>query len=80
MPRPSKPPQTAPVPVNNADDPLLDQNETCAYIGVGRKTIWTWRQAGLFPQAIRLPSGSIRWRRSVLNAWIDARQIPNQTG
>lgn len=42
---------------------LLSQTEICANSGISVQTWWRWRQAGLVPEAVVLPSGRLKWRR-----------------
>jgi excisionase family DNA binding protein len=53
-----------------ADDPLLTVDEVIAELRVSRAAFYRWRRQGSGPQAVRLPGGGVRVRRSALTAWL----------
>jgi len=55
------------------DDHLLRNSEAAAHIGVASKTLRNWRARGIAPPAVRL-NGAVRYRRSDLDRWVDARR------
>jgi predicted DNA-binding transcriptional regulator AlpA len=52
---------------------ILDVGEAAAYIGLSKATLYTWRtrRPGFGPRAVKA-GGALRYRRSDLDAWIDA--------
>ena len=73
-------------PASLVADPLLSQNELCAFLRVSRQTVWHLRRAGAalrkagkpgaFPEPITITgdNGYSRWRRSEIEMWLDARR------
>ncbi|GLU49852.1 helix-turn-helix transcriptional regulator [Nocardiopsis ansamitocini] len=61
------PKQTAHLPVS---DPLLTVPQVCAELGISRSTFYHWNQTGKGPRCFPLPNGSLRVRRSELNAFL----------
>jgi excisionase family DNA binding protein len=51
---------------------LLTIDQVIAELAVPRATFYRWRQLGKAPRAIKLPSGTVRIRRSELDRWISA--------
>ena len=49
--------------------------EVCDELGIGRSTMDDWRRSGRGPEFLRLPNGSLRIRRRVLDAWTDALKV-----
>ncbi|MGL5825066.1 MAG: helix-turn-helix transcriptional regulator [Nocardioides sp.] len=47
--------------------------QAAAYVGISKSTLYTWRtrRPGFGPRAIKA-GGALRYRRSDLDAWIDA--------
>jgi len=59
-------------------DDLLSNEQTAAILGVKPNTLEIWRCNGKGPAFIKLgehPSSPIRYQRSRLMAWIEARQF-----
>ena len=54
------------------DDHLLRNPEAAAHIGVSSKTLRNWRFRGIAPPAVKL-NGAVRYRRSDLDRWVEAR-------
>jgi predicted DNA-binding transcriptional regulator AlpA len=51
---------------------LMTVREVLAELnGVSRDTFYRWRQLGVAPQAIRLPNGELRVRRSDFERWLN---------
>ena len=42
--------------------------------GLPPVTVWRLRRQGLFPQPIKLSAKRIGWKRSDIDAWIEARR------
>lgn len=50
---------------------ILRVDDLTEMLGVCRKTIWSWRRSGLFPEpTVRLGPRLIAWRRSDIDAWL----------
>jgi prophage regulatory protein len=54
---------------------LLRRAEVLRLLDVGSVTLWRWRKAGNFPSPIKMASGTLRWRKSDLDAWIESRRV-----
>lgn len=55
---------------------LLNRKEVTALIGLSRSQIYALVKLGRFPEPLRLgdgPKGAVRWRKSEVLAWVDAR-------
>ena len=63
----------------NTDDELLLQKQVLEIVKVSRVTLWQWVREGNFPAPIRLGRGqrSLRWRQSVIQAFIQSRENLN---
>jgi len=68
------PPRHFPTPVpqrrSSADDRLLTIPQVIVELGVSRATFYRWRSRRKGPASLRLPNGSIRIRRSDLDAFL----------
>jgi prophage regulatory protein len=53
-------------------DRLLSVREVAAAVGITRSTIYARIAAGTFPAPRRVGPGTVRWRESDIQAWIDA--------
>lgn len=58
-------------------DDLLTIAEVCAELGteekpLSRATFYRWRATGKGPKCLKLPNGSVRVKRSSLEAFIDS--------
>ena len=42
--------------------------------GLSKTTIWRLERAGKFPKHIKLSAGATGWKRSDIEAWLEARQ------
>lgn len=49
---------------------LLTAAELCAALSISRNTLQKWRTLRIGPSAIRLPNGSLRFRRAELQDWL----------
>jgi prophage regulatory protein len=41
----------------------------------GRSTLYRWIRNGEFPKPLQLGGGSVGWRESVVDQWIDERPV-----
>ena len=53
-------------------DEWLTVEEVCAELKISRRTFDRWRATGKAPRCKPLPGGTLRIRRSWLEAWLDA--------
>jgi predicted DNA-binding transcriptional regulator AlpA len=44
--------------------------ELCAELSISRNTFQRWRTLRIGPSAIRLPNGSLRFRRAEVQDWL----------
>jgi excisionase family DNA binding protein len=51
-------------------DELMTVSEVIAELRVPRSTFYRWRQQGIAPRAVKLPSGGVRIRRAALQEWL----------
>lgn len=51
-------------------DELLSVNDVIAELGIARATFYRWRAVRKGPEALRLPNGTIRVRRSALDRFL----------
>ena len=51
-------------------DELLTIDEVITELRVPRSTFYRWRQTGIAPRAVKLPSGAVRIRRAALAEWL----------
>jgi excisionase family DNA binding protein len=49
---------------------LLRPKEVAALLGVTDSTIYAWLHRGQGSPVVKLPSGSIRFRRQAVEAWV----------
>jgi predicted DNA-binding transcriptional regulator AlpA len=52
------------------DDPWLNSVQTAAVTGYSQAGLRTAVKHGRFPQPVRLAPNVLRWRRSVIDAWV----------
>jgi predicted DNA-binding transcriptional regulator AlpA len=55
-------------------DKIIRCKEVLEITGVTRTTIWRWEEKGEFPARVSLGVGSIGWRLSEVEAWMEARK------
>lgn len=53
-----------------AGEDLLTVPELCAELNISRNTFQRWRTLRIGPAAIRLPNGSLRFRRAEVQDWL----------
>jgi excisionase family DNA binding protein len=51
-------------------DELLTIEEVIAELRVPRSTFYRWREKGIAPRVMKLPSGAVRIRRTALDEWL----------
>jgi prophage regulatory protein len=52
-----------------AEKTYLTVNEVAARLNVSVSSVWRWKRDGAFPSAVRVGTGSTRWRLSDIEAW-----------
>lgn len=55
---------------STASDELLSVSDVIAELGIARATFYRWRVTRKGPEAMRLPNGTIRIRRSALERFL----------
>ncbi|MFA5958760.1 helix-turn-helix transcriptional regulator [Hyphomicrobium sp.] len=68
-------PQAKPKASLHADDIVRGDRfmcikELCHKVGMGKSTIYRWIDDGQFPEGVKLASQMVRWRESVIDAWM----------
>lgn len=58
---------------DRTDIEFLEPGEASRAIGVSVQTLLAWRQKGIGPSFITLPSGSARYRRTEFEKWLAGR-------
>jgi DNA-binding transcriptional MerR regulator len=53
---------------------LLTPPQAAAYLNISYRTLAAWRQHGIGPPSIKLPSGVRRYRKADLDQWIAAHR------
>lgn len=61
-------------------DPVFRLPQVIKLVGLGRSSIFTAVRERRFPSPIRLGPRAVGWRRSALQAWLDARQPSREEG
>lgn len=51
-------------------DRFLSMKELCHKVGMGKSTVYRWIDEGRFPPGIELAPQIVRWRESVIDAWM----------
>ena len=51
---------------------LIDSGELARLLDVSKQSLWRWLEEGRLVEPIRFTSQSLRWRREVVIAWIEA--------
>lgn len=53
---------------------IIRPRDISSLTGLSPVTIYRLEKAGKFPSRIKLSPGAVGWRRSEIEAWLDARQ------
>jgi hypothetical protein len=61
--------------VPTVQDPFLNTDDPCAYLGVPKATLLTWRvrRPGYGPRAVKA-GGRLKYRLSELDRWLEAHE------
>jgi hypothetical protein len=70
MPKPART-----VRIDRSTDELLTSTEAALRLRVAPSTLVEWRYLGIGPAYSRLETGSIRYWRGDVDAWIDAQRV-----
>lgn len=57
-----------------AEEALMDVNALGEYLGVAPHTLRIWRMQGQGPEGFKIGGRLVRWRKSDVDAWIDAQR------
>jgi len=57
------------------DDPLMSTLEVAYLLGVSPRTVEDWRADGRGPKYIVIEGRKVRYRRSVVQAYLEARTV-----
>ena len=57
---------------------LLTRREVESYVRLSRASIYTMMRRGAFPAPIKIGAQAVRWRKSEIDDWLEAR--PRATG
>ena len=57
------------------EEPFLTARQLAAKLAVSPGALLRWTRDGLVPIAVKLPSGAVRFRSDLLDAWLDECQI-----
>jgi excisionase family DNA binding protein len=55
------------------DEPLHDLDWLAGYLGISKKTVYSWRLRGVAPPAYRI-GRHLRWSRADVDAWLAERR------
>lgn len=60
-------------PADTGQEGILTIDEAAVYLAIPKTTLYTWRtrRAGFGPRAVKI-GGCLRYRRSDLDAWVEA--------
>jgi prophage regulatory protein len=59
---------------------MLAQDEVVELLGLSRQTLYLMRQAGDFPEPVKLGRRRVAWRSDVLEHWIESRETVKVRG
>jgi predicted DNA-binding transcriptional regulator AlpA len=65
---------TAVIPLARKSRDKLTVAEVCEELQIAQSTFYEWRTKGTGPRCMKLPNGQLRIRRSVFDAWCNARE------
>lgn len=51
---------------------LIDAGELARLLSISKPSVWRWLENGRLVKPIRFTAQSLRWRRDVVIAWIEA--------
>ena len=59
--------------MTNDFEAMLRPSEVSRMTGLSPTSLWRFRKAGKFPQAVKLGEKSIGWPANEITAWVQAR-------
>lgn len=59
------------------EDKLLDTTETALFLGISKHTLYQWRHAHFGPDHLAISATHVKYRRSDLTKWLEARRVAN---
>jgi predicted DNA-binding transcriptional regulator AlpA len=62
-----------PTPKSTNPDKIIRTKEVIEMTGLSRTTLWRLEKKGEFPKRLPLSAGSVGWRYSEVEKWIDTR-------
>lgn len=63
------------------DDPraLLSEAQAAKFLGYSRSSLNQWRVKGKGPEFVKLDTGTVRYRKSVLVEWLEKHSVSVQS-
>lgn len=55
------------------DEELLTTKQVAELVSAGERTVWRWSRSGIMPAPVKIGASTVRFRRSEITAWIEAR-------
>ena len=49
---------------------LMTAKDVCALLKIQPRALRRWREKGIFPEPMTFETGTIRWDREVVEAWV----------
>ena len=65
---------------HSAESPLLNVSEAAAFLRVSARTLQSFNQKGGGPARVQLAPRRVAYRRTDLEAWLDAKTTANRAG
>ena len=62
-----------PTPKSNNPDKIIRIKEVLEMSGLSRTTLWRMERKGEFPKRLPLSAGSVGWRYSEIEEWVNSR-------
>ena len=61
----------------DVDENLISEKEAATLLNKNPKTLYHWRRNGVSPKYVKLPTGSVLYRRSDLQRFINDNATPS---
>ena len=61
----------------DVDENLISEKEAATLLNMNPKTLYRWRRNGVAPKYVKLPTGSILYRRNDLQRFINDNATPS---
>jgi len=62
-----------------ADDPMIRLEDVSVMLSVSKRTISRLIKDKDFPEPYRISASVLRWKKSVVENWLQSRQAPQET-